>query len=179
MTLGDMKSEVLRLIEEINESDADLTDDPDFKNKINNVIDFIQHELARIKKIPAIETREVKEGDTINLNKLESFYQLKYVKGVRYTSFGTTLDILDEGTIKIYYYKYPKKINEESEDNTELELTDDALGIMPYGVAADLLKSDVSNQYGQIYANRYTELKQNLDPRYHTGGFYIDGGTKI
>ena len=50
---------------------------------------------------------------------------------------------------------------------------------MPYGVAADLLKSDVSNQYGQIYANRYTELKQSLDPRYNTGGFYIDGGTKI
>lgn len=179
MTLGDMKSEVLRLIEEINEENEGLTDDPDFKNKINNVIDFIQHELARIKKIPAIETSEVKEGDTINLNELENFYQLKCVKGVRYTSFGTTLDILDDGTIKIYYYKYPKKINEKSKDNTELELTDDALGIMPYGVAADLLKSDVSNQYGQIYANRYTELKQSLDPRYNTGGFYIDGGTKI
>ena len=87
MTLGDMKSEVLRLIEEINEENEGLTDDPDFKNKINNVIDFIQHELARIKKIPAIETREVKEGDTINLNELENFYQLKCVKGVRYTSY--------------------------------------------------------------------------------------------
>ena len=50
---------------------------------------------------------------------------------------------------------------------------------MPYGVAADLLRSDVSNQYGQVYANRYAELKQNLDPRFNTGGFYIDGGTKV
>lgn len=179
MTLGEMKSEVLRLIEEINEENKDLTDDPDFKNKINNVIDFMQHELARIKKIPAIKIMEVKEGEIIDLNKLENFYQLKHVKGVRYTSFGTTLEILDDGTIKIYYFKHPKKINENSKDNTELELTDDALGIMPYGVAADLLKSDVSNQYGQVYANRYAELKQNLDPRYNTGGFHIDGGTKI
>ena len=38
MTLGDMKSEVLRLIEEINEENEGLTDDPDFKNKINNVL---------------------------------------------------------------------------------------------------------------------------------------------
>lgn len=180
MTLGDMKSEVLRLIEEINEENEGLTDDPDFKNKINNVIDFIQHELARIKKIPAIETREVKEGDTIELNEeLERFYQLKHIKGVRYTSFGNTLEIEEDGTMKVYYYKYPKKINEKSDDNTKLELTDDALGIMPYGVAADLLRSDVSNQYGQVYANRYAELKQNLDPRFNTGGFYIDGGTKV
>ena len=50
---------------------------------------------------------------------------------------------------------------------------------MPYGVAGDLLKSDVSNQYGQIYANRYAELKSQLDPRYSLGSIYIDGGIDV
>ena len=33
---------------------------------------------------------------------------------------------------------------------------------MVYGVAADILKSDVSSNYGQVYAQRYSELKQEL-----------------
>ena len=47
---------------------------------------------------------------------------------------------------------------------------------MPYGVAGDLLKSDISANYGQIYSNRYEQLKQQLDPRYHTGSIYFDSG---
>ena len=46
---------------------------------------------------------------------------------------------------------------------------------MPYGIAADLLKSDISASYGQVYANRYEQMLQRLDPRYHTGSFYIEG----
>ena len=50
---------------------------------------------------------------------------------------------------------------------------------MPYGVAADLLKSDVSNNYGQIYAQRYETMVQRLDPRYNTGSVYIEGGFEV
>lgn len=50
MTLLEMKKKVLRLIEEINDKSALLTDDPDIANKINDVINQIQNELARIKK---------------------------------------------------------------------------------------------------------------------------------
>lgn len=180
MTLGEMKQEVLRLIEEINPDNEKLTDDPDFQNKINNVIDFIQRELSRIKKIPAIMTLEVTEGEEFDLKEaIEDFYQLKIIKNVPNEVFGTNVEFKGEGTAKIYYYRYPAKINEKSKDKVELELSDDALGIMPYGVAADLLKSDVSNQYGQVYANRYTELKQGLDPRYSTGSIRIEGGINV
>lgn len=50
---------------------------------------------------------------------------------------------------------------------------------MPYGVAADILKSDVSNGYGQIYNQRYEQMLQRLDPRYSTGFIYIDQGVMI
>jgi hypothetical protein len=53
------------------------------------------------------------------------------------------------------------------------------LEIMPYGIAADLLKSDVSADYGKIYAERYEALKQMLDPRYQTAAFAVEGGYDI
>ena len=46
---------------------------------------------------------------------------------------------------------------------------------MPYGVAADLLKSDVSNAYGNIYAQRYEQMKGELDIRYNTGAVEFVG----
>ena len=55
----------------------------------------------------------------------------------------------------------------------------DVLEIMPYGVAADLLKSDVSSNYGQIYAQRYREMKSELDSRNAIGSIYIEGGINI
>ena len=52
MTLKEMKQKTLRLIEEINPESELLTDDPDIAAKINDVINQIQFELVRIKKIP-------------------------------------------------------------------------------------------------------------------------------
>jgi hypothetical protein len=50
---------------------------------------------------------------------------------------------------------------------------------MPYGVAADLLKSDVSAEYGAIYATRYKEMLQMLDPRYQMNSITIEGGVFV
>ena len=61
----------------------------------------------------------------------------------------------------------------------EFELDDDVLEIMPYGIAADLLKSDVSSSYGQIYANRYRELLQGLDPRDTVHNAVVVGGYDV
>ena len=50
---------------------------------------------------------------------------------------------------------------------------------MPYGVAADLLKSDVSSQYGSIYAARYQQLLNELDVRYSTGSLTLSEGIEV
>ena len=78
-----------------------------------------------------------------------------------------------------YYYKYPKQITPNTEDEYKFELSTDLLEIMPYGVAADLLKSDVSSQYGSVYAARYREMLQQLDPRYGTGAVELAGGIEV
>lgn len=181
MILKEMKEKTLRLIEEINSESEYLTDDPDIAEKINDVINQIMYELARIKRIPAYDTIEMKENEEIELqNELKNFYQLETIKDIDYEIFNTLVIPKETGTARVFYYKYPKRISKDTSDTDyKFELSDDVLEIMPYGVAADLLKSDVSNQYGSIYAKRYEELKQGLDPRYSQATYTIEGGIDI
>jgi len=180
MTLTEMKKKVLKLIEEINPESELLTDDPDISAKINEVINQIQNELARIKKIPAKKTIEVDTElkDEYDFNEIdEKMFQLNLIRGVENNIVGDTVIFCEPGTAKVFYFKYPEQITENTvADEFVFDLSTDALEVMPYGVAADLLKSDISAQYGRIYAERYEQMLQRLDPRYHTGSIYIDGG---
>lgn len=177
MTLKEMKKKVLSLIEEINKDSELLTDDPDILEKLNYVINQIQNEISRIKKIPGKMEKEVEKDEEINIEELdENIYQLNVIRGVSNLIIGNTIIFNEKGTAKIYYYKYPKQINSETKDDEYIfEQTTDVLEIMPYGIAGDLLKSDISANYGQVYSNRYEQMLQRLDPRYHIGSIYIEG----
>lgn len=186
MTLKEMKEKVLALIEELNPESEYLTEDPDISAKINQVISQIQYELARFKKIPKYCQVEVKEGDLIDFEALEKacgyeVYQIDQVTGVRYVprASGTVLKILESGTAELDLFVYPEGITSKTKDSHELELSADALEIMPYGIAGDLLKSDVSTDYGSIYAARYKEMLQMLDHRYQMPSFSIEGGVDL
>ena len=175
MTLLEMKKKVLRMIEEISTNSSVLTDDPDIEAKINDVINQIQNELARIKKIPAKEEIDVQCGDEIDFSEIATdLFQINVVKGVENDIIDNTINFYGNGTAKVYYYRYPKQITAETKDDEyKFELSTDCLEIMPYGVAGDLLKSDISASYGQVYSNRYEQMLQRLDPRSHTGSIYI------
>lgn len=183
MTLKEMKLKVLRLIEEVSPNNASLTEDPDIAAKINDVINQIMYELARMKKIPKYVELEVHEGDKVEFADIEAecgyeVYQLGLVGGVKYAlkADGTVIKILESGTVEIDCYVYPESITSATKDSYEFELTPDVLELMPYGVAADLLKSDVSAEYGRIYEARYESMKQLLDPRQHMNFITIEGG---
>lgn len=178
MTLKEMKQRVLSLIEEIDNNHELLTDDVDIQNKINFVIDAKNHELARIKKIPAIEHVDVKEDQEFNLkDDLDNFYKLNSISGVKYEMFDNFITFKEDGIAIIKYYKYPKIINAETKDSEyKFETTEDVLEIMPLGIAADLLKNDVSAQYGQLYANAYKEALNMLDIKVGNGHIRIVGG---
>lgn len=180
MTLEEVKIKVYSLIEEYSEDADDLTEDEDLALKMNHVINQIQNELARFKKIEAYTTLEGTEGDIIDFSSVDSsLYQLNIVKGLDCEIIGQKIKFNEEGTAEVYYYKYPTQINADTDDSQELDLSIDVLEILPYGVAADLLKSDVSSNYGQIYANRYMEMKRELDPRYSLGAVYIDTSNSV
>jgi hypothetical protein len=186
MTLNEMKNKVLGLIEELNPKSDVLTDDPDIATKINSVINQIMFELLRIKKIPKYFEMEVEKGDLVDFATLEKkcgyeIYQIALVSGVKHLTKadGTVFKVTESGTMEVECFVYPERITDKTKGNYEFELSPDVLEVMPYGVAADLLKSDVSAEYGNIYAVRYENMKQQLDPRYQTASIYFEGGVTI
>ena len=143
-------------------------------------------ELARFKKIPRYVELEVSAGEVVTFETLEKVcgnevYQISTISGVNYSSRanGTVLKILEDGTAQIDCFVYPERITDKTNGDYEFELSPDVLEIMPYGVAGDLLKSDVSTEYGSVYSTRYESMLQRLDPRYQMGSIYIEGGVNI
>lgn len=187
VTLLEMKKKVLGLIEELNAESELLTDDPDIATKINDVINQIMFELSRMKKIPKYIEFEVEKGELVDYARLEKesgyeVYQIRLVEGVAYElkAEGTIIKVLESGTMGVDFFVYPERITEKTNaKGYEFELSSDALEIMPYGVAGDLLKSDVSTQYGSIYSERYREMKMELDSRYTMPSITIEGGVTI
>ena len=187
MTLLEMKNKVLGLIEELNPESEFLTDDPDIATKINDVINQILFELARMKKIPKYVEFQVSEGELVDYDRIEKesgyeVYQLNLVEGVgcEFKAQSTIIKAVESGVMGIDFFVYPERITEKTnESGYEFELSADALEIMPYGVAGDLLKSDVSTEYGRIYSDRYETMKLQLDPRYTMGSITIEGGVRV
>ena len=111
MTLEEMKQKIYSMIEEYNEDADELTEDEDLAAKMNTVINQVQYELARIKKIPAYTTLEVTEGEEMELTDIDSdMYQLDKIREVDSDVIGTHVIFNEEGTAKIYYYKYPNQM---------------------------------------------------------------------
>lgn len=186
MTLLEMDKKVLALIEELNPDSEFLTDDPDIAAKKRYVTNQIMYELVRQKKIAKYAEVEVEAGQLLTFEDIEAavgyvVYQLGTVCGVNYVpkANGTVLKILESGTAEIDCFVYPERITENTKDSYEFELSEDVLEIMPYGIAGDLLKSDVSAEYGSIYSTRYETMLSRLDPRYHMTSVYIEGGASF
>ena len=190
MTLKEAKTKVLSLIEELNPKSEYLTDDPDISTKINSVINQIQVELCRLKKIPAkYEYNIIENGNTLLIKDIPNIYQLNNISTDKYEIKGDMeivfKDDLEE--VIIYYYKYPELIDvmiddidsEKVDEEYVFELSEDVLEIMPYGVASDLLKNDMISNYGKYYYERYNEMKQMIDPRITSGLIVAEGGLDI
>lgn len=183
MTLKEMMKKVLGMIEELNPDSELLTDDPDISTKIKGVVNQVMYELARFKKFPKYVEMAVTQGQTIEFADIEKkcgyeIYQIDKVCGVEFISKagGTVLKFLESGTAEIEVFVYPERIDDKTPMSYEFELSADVLEIMPYGIAGDLLKSDVSTEYGRIYSERFESMLSRLDSRYQMGCVSFEGG---
>ena len=186
MNLGEMKKKYLGLIEELNPNSEQMTEDPDISVKQNAVINQVMFELARIKKIPKYFEMKVEKGNLITFADFEKecgyeIYQISLVSGVQHSpkANGTVFKVAESGIMEVDCYVYPERITDKTNNSYEFELSPDVLELMPYGIAADLLKSDVSAEYGNVYATRYESMKQELDPRYQMPSITFKGGVSI
>lgn len=195
MTAKEMKIKTFSLIEEYYPEHKELADDQDVKYKVNGVINSIMLDLMKYRKIPAKYSFEItKDKNVLKLNSIPDFYQLDTIEDIEYKIMGNLEiifnieDIELPKKVEIYYYKYPKtmQLTFESEDASalydeefEFEQELDILEIMPYGIAADLLKMDMISNYGRYFDEKYRELKQTIDSRKTKGIAIIVGGVDI
>lgn len=194
MTLKEMKIKVFSLIEEYYPDLTDMAEDEDVLNKINSVINQVQMDLMPFRKIIAYDEIEVSLQDDRELDLkdfLDDCYQIdRIMLDSDYELIDSIMILPDDyqGTFKVFYYKYPKLVKltytstenkDEYDSKFKFDLDKKLLEIMPYGVAADLLKLDMISNYGQHFANRYNELKNSIDPRQTTSSIVISGGVDI
>lgn len=203
MTLKEMKIKTFSLIEEYYPDKKDLAEDSDVLNKINGVVNSIQLDLMKYRKLNASYEVEITKEDskTINLKELlDDLYQLNKIvfdKDVEYEMPNDETIILPsdyEGTFTIYYFKYPElleiifdgeteeeqeKERLEQDEDYEFELDLDVQEIMPYGIARDLLKMDMISSYGKYFAEEYERLKSQIDSRRNNASITISGGIDV
>lgn len=186
MQYEEMKKKTFGLIEELNPNSSLLTDDPDIAIKYEDVLTQVMFELARFKKIPDYVEMNVKQGNLLRYEDITDVtdyevYQLRKISGVQHEikADGTVIKILEDGVAEIEYFRYPARITDKNRAKYTFDLSQDVLEILPYGIAGDLLKSDVSTEYGRIYSERYEMMKRELDSRYMMPSICIKGGVRI
>lgn len=198
MTAKEMKIKVFSLIEEYYPEQISLADDQDVRYKINGAINQIQMDLMKYKKTPfKYETTIKRDNPVLLLNSIPNFYQLNTIPNVEYEVVGDyeiKFEIDEDTTIEVYYYKLPElmdltfkasgnksaeQVSAEYDESFEFELSTELQEIMPYGIAADLLKQDMISNYGKYFYERYLEMKNMIDSRKTTGMVTITGGVDL
>lgn len=182
MTLGQVKKIALALIEEYAPDNDLLTDDEDIQTRINLLVNSANQELSQIKKINSTHMLDRSEkGNSKYYREYDmpnDLYQLKNIV-VKDNETNEVLSVnldhyiennkifindITEGNYIINYFKYPEEINEDTLDDFLLELDQDACNVLPYAVASDILKADISNDYS-IFEAKYQSMLSRLDNR--------------
>jgi len=180
MTYGESKKQVLALIEEYAPHiTKEYTEDEDIALRLPHLFDLAYQELAQNKKIVATKfypEKEEKEDKYTSYTLPSDLYQIKNVfmidennkKGnVDYYTFGKNKIYINDNTqgqTVLEYYKFPRNVNEETENDFYLELDQDAQSVLVYKVASDILKTDPSADY-MAFATEYQRVLQLLDNR--------------
>lgn len=165
MTWADAKSTIYGIIEEYNETAANLTDDDDIAARIPVVFNTAYQEMSQIKKILKTTSLDRSGNGTTTLYREydlpTDLYQIKSISFVSETteeplsggefffrgSDKIVVNDTEDGKVYIEYYAFPTVINSDIEDTFELEIDNDATIIACYTAAGDILKTDVSANY--------------------------------
>ncbi len=180
MTYGENKKITLALIEEYSPNIDKKTEDEDIALRLPFLYNLAYKELAITKKIIATKvytevSEDKKENKYTSYSLPSDLYQIKNIMTLDGNNKPGNADyyiVQDkiylnnnvQGKTVLEYYKYPREINEETDDDFYLEIDEDVQGILPYKVADDILKTDPSSNY-TAFATEYQRKLQALDIR--------------
>lgn len=162
MTYLDNKKMFFSLIDEYNPNNQYFTEDEDAKTKCANLYNPRYIELASLrfnKKVKEYEITE--EGRGYEKFKLPNGTNIKNLGGRNEYNESISMESRIEGEyiliskaakgkLLLEYNPFPTAITDDTEDDFELEIDDELASILPYGVAADLLKTDPRRRLDSI-----------------------------
>lgn len=182
MTLGQAKAMTMKLLDDYM-IEAPPTDDEETLAKLNAMFQSAQVFLSTVKPIRKACTISHTPTDTWYAeydlpDDFSQAYKVRDETGDNYSVefLGTKILVEDTQphTLRIDYYAFPTEITDETTDDFVFELSQDAQQVLPYAVAADLLKTDPSADY-TAFEVKYNNLVQNLDPRQSVGISFVGG----
>ena len=168
MTLGEGKRKVRKLLDEYS-SGGEITVDEDIENRMTDLFDLGQKDVAQVKKIYRMTTLQLTGGEGTQFYDLPA--DMTALISVRrggeitaqYDIIGGRLmaDGSDTSALLIEYVALPATIPENAGDDYELEVAEDAANCIPYYVAAHCLMTEPVTDfspYWQIYLQKKAQL---------------------
>lgn len=176
MTLKEVKKRIYALIEEYAPDSEYLTEDIDYQNNINLIIDMVNFRLSEIMPISITKELDIEQSneyvetilpeDMAKRKELWAFDEKGNPQdGLQFHEYGTDKIRIknDRGwKIVLEYNKYPTQINEETADDFELEIDLKAQYVLIVGVTADILRNDPTSNY-VAFESKYQNELVNLD----------------
>ena len=169
MTLGEGKRKVRKLLDEYS-SGGEITVDEDIENRMTDLFDMGQKDVAQAKKIyrvmPLVLTGESSYELPVELSELVSIRCGGEITE-KYEIIGGRLmaEEGDRSVLLIEYTAMPVTIPEDAGDEYELEVAEDAANCIPYFVAAHCLMADLVTDFTpfwQIYLQKKAQLRPTV-----------------
>ena len=176
MTLGEGKRKVRKLLDEYS-SGGEITVDEDIENRMTDLFDLGQKDIAQVKKIYRVATLQLSGGEGIQLYDLPK--DMLALVGIRcdgeltgrYEIIGGKLlaEGDDRSLLLLEYTALPATIPEDAGDDYALEVAEDAANCIPYYVAAHCLMTEPVTDFSP-YWQIYLQKKAQMSPTVHRSG---------
>lgn len=165
MTLKEVFEKVMVALDEA-ESDSLSTNMEDYKNKIYDIVDSCQRELAAfIDNILKVTDITVTGGAGLlpeDCFEIRGLYNGNSQTGYERVTQGQIL--ATDGSYRLRYAAYPQRINKTTSLLYELEISREAQEALIYGVCAGLCINDEPELYS-TYMDRYNGICQSITER--------------
>lgn len=172
----------------------------EYSDYTESVVEGVNHCMLELAKLFPIrgqyeltqsETEDEGENEYDMKTLCESFMEFSHppvlkgnylVSETEYTIIGNRylrLKKSNSGTFKVQYNKYPTKITAQTENSFILELSPEAVNLIPLYVTWWAYQDDDASKATMAY-NEFSEAKQGLiNPPNFKGGITIEGGIDI
>ena len=169
MTLGEGKDKVYMLLDE-HSAGGEVEHDEDIKKKMAYFFDIAQKQIAQIKKIVKVRKITPVSGKTeyampADFMGLYRVWRDDQATTSRFRWRGGKIQIPERYVgceIVVEYFALPASINDETPDEYEFEVAEEAAQAMPYYVAAQQLLPDLVMDYSGML-QMYNLLISQLD----------------